>query len=109
MHACERDLTFRNHHRHLKRADSNATFPPILDENERVLIRSFDNTSIATWSYYYSMLDRDWAAQANHGQLMAGWLRGKTKQWLSGQLIGFPNMVLGRDWRDIVSLFNLSE
>jgi N-acetylated-alpha-linked acidic dipeptidase len=38
----------------VKRQDANATFPPVLDANEQVLIDSFDNTSISTWSYYYS-------------------------------------------------------
>lgn len=66
VHACERDLKFRNHQRHLKRAETNATFPPILDENERILINSFDSTSISTWSYYYSMSDLDRVTQTNH-------------------------------------------
>lgn len=103
VYACERDLQFRNLDRHLKRQDANVTFPPILDENERVLIDSFDNTSISTWSYYYSMLNLVDNTETNHGQLMVGWLQEKTKLWLSGQLIGFPSMVLKRGWKNIVN------
>lgn len=54
--ACQRERTFQHHpHRHVKRQSSNSTFPPVLDPNEQLLLDSFDNTSIATWSYYYSM------------------------------------------------------
>src|ERR1700744_4393586 len=30
------------------------TFPPVLDENEAILLNSFDNTTIESWSYYYT-------------------------------------------------------
>jgi len=54
--ACQRERTFKPHaHSHaVKRQDANATFPPVLDTNEQLLIDSFDNTSISQWSYYYS-------------------------------------------------------
>jgi N-acetylated-alpha-linked acidic dipeptidase len=54
--ACMRERTFAHHsHAHVKRQTSNSTFPPVLDTNEQILLGSFDNTSIAEWSYYYSM------------------------------------------------------
>lgn len=54
--ACMRERTLQTHHHsHVKRQDTNATFPPVLDVNEQILLDSFDNTSISTWSYYYSM------------------------------------------------------
>lgn len=50
--ACQREFTFRGHHRqHVKRQ---STGPPVLDANEQLLVDSFDNASISTWSYYYS-------------------------------------------------------
>jgi N-acetylated-alpha-linked acidic dipeptidase len=53
--ACQRERAFVHHqHAHVKRQISNTTFPPALDANEQLLMDSFDNTSIATWSYYYS-------------------------------------------------------
>jgi N-acetylated-alpha-linked acidic dipeptidase len=54
--ACQRERTFKPHaHSHVvKRQSANATFPPVLDANEQLLVDSFDNTSIASWSYYYS-------------------------------------------------------
>lgn len=55
--ACQREMEFNSLSHHLiKRQTSNSTFPPVLDANEQILIDSFDNTSIATWSYYYSTL-----------------------------------------------------
>lgn len=53
--ACQRERTFQHHHHaYVKRQNNNATFPPVLDANEKILLDSFDNTSISTWSYYYS-------------------------------------------------------
>src|SRR5205807_10031913 len=52
--ACQRDITVRQVHNHGKRESTNVTFPPVLDANEQILINSFDNISISTWSYYYS-------------------------------------------------------
>ncbi|KAF1963063.1 N-acetylated-alpha-linked acidic dipeptidase-like protein 2 [Byssothecium circinans] len=67
--ACQRDLTLTHAHRHVKRQNKNATFPPVLDANEQVLISSFDNTSISQWSYYYT-----------HGNHVAG-LNKTMAQW----------------------------
>jgi N-acetylated-alpha-linked acidic dipeptidase len=56
VQACQRERAFVHHsHAHVKRQTGNATFPPVLDANEQILINSFDNTSISEWSYYYSM------------------------------------------------------
>jgi N-acetylated-alpha-linked acidic dipeptidase len=53
--ACQRERAFVQHrHAHVKRQSTNATFPPVLDTNEQILLNSFDNTSISEWSYYYS-------------------------------------------------------
>jgi N-acetylated-alpha-linked acidic dipeptidase len=53
--ACQRERNFVHHrHANVKRQSANATFPPVLDANEQILLNSFDNTSIAEWSYYYS-------------------------------------------------------
>ncbi|CAG8959551.1 hypothetical protein HYFRA_00001452 [Hymenoscyphus fraxineus] len=61
VHACERNRQFHNQHTHFKREDVNATFPPILDANEQILVDSIDSTSISTWSYYFT-----------HGRVVAG-------------------------------------
>lgn len=37
----------------VRRQDA-VSFPPVLNENESVLANSFDNTSLDTWSYYYT-------------------------------------------------------
>jgi N-acetylated-alpha-linked acidic dipeptidase len=53
-HACVRDLSPRSlRHRHVKRAAHDTT-QAALDANEKILVESFDTTSIDTWSYYYS-------------------------------------------------------
>ncbi|KAF2712712.1 N-acetylated-alpha-linked acidic dipeptidase-like protein 2 [Pleomassaria siparia CBS 279.74] len=67
--ACMRERTLGAHHDgHIKR-QADVTFPPVLDANEQILLDSFDNTSISTWSYYYT-----------HGDHIAG--RNKTMaQW----------------------------
>jgi len=53
--ACVRERSFSAHtHAHVKRQTSNSTFPPVLETNEQILLGSFDNTSLAEWSYYYS-------------------------------------------------------
>lgn len=55
VEACQRERSFVHHrHQNVKRQSSSAAFPPVLDANEQILINSFDNTSIASWSYYYS-------------------------------------------------------
>ena len=56
VQACQRERSaLHNHHRsNVKRRDPSVTFPPVLDANEATLVQSFDNTSISTWSYYYT-------------------------------------------------------
>lgn len=55
VNACQRDLSVRHEHPHghVKRQDVDISLAT-LDANEKILVDSFDNTSIATWSYYYS-------------------------------------------------------
>ena len=52
--ACQRDFEHlaHKHRRHVKRTTDSA--PAELDANEKILLNSFDNTSISSWSYYYS-------------------------------------------------------
>ncbi len=38
----------------LVRRQDAVAFPPVLDENESILANSFDNTTLDTWSYYYT-------------------------------------------------------
>ncbi|KAF2017339.1 glutamate carboxypeptidase 2 [Aaosphaeria arxii CBS 175.79] len=76
--ACQRERSFKNHlHTHVKRQASNITFPPVLDDNERILLDSFDNTSIAEWSYYYTHGDH----VAGRNKTMAQWTADK---WAEG-------------------------
>lgn len=72
--ACQRERVFKRHaHGHIKRQAANATFPPALDPNEQILINSFDNTSISTWSYYYTHGDHI----AGRNKSMAQWTADK--------------------------------
>ncbi|KAF1929266.1 glutamate carboxypeptidase 2 [Didymella exigua CBS 183.55] len=69
--ACQRERMFKRHaHGHVKRQ---ASFPPVLDANEQILINSFDNTSISTWSYYYTHGDHI----AGRNESMAQWTADK--------------------------------
>lgn len=69
--ACQRERAFKSHaHSHIKRQSS---FPPVLDANEQILINSFDNTSIAEWSYYYTHGDHI----AGRNESMAQWTADK--------------------------------
>ncbi|KAH8663080.1 N-acetylated-alpha-linked acidic dipeptidase-like protein 2 [Tricladium varicosporioides] len=72
--ACQREVHLEGHQRHLStRGIQNATFPPILDPNEQILIDSFDNSSISTWAYYFT-----------HGRTVAG--ENKTMaEWTASQ------------------------
>ncbi|KAF1831839.1 N-acetylated-alpha-linked acidic dipeptidase 2 [Decorospora gaudefroyi] len=64
VHACDKEHHFRHHERHLhvqqprSQLDdigaSKRVFPPALTAHERVLIDSFDNTTVASWSRYYT-------------------------------------------------------
>ncbi len=74
VEACQREHVLKRHvHGHIKRQASNATFPPVLDSNEQILINSFDNTSISTWSYYYTHGDH----VAGRNESMAQWTADK--------------------------------
>jgi N-acetylated-alpha-linked acidic dipeptidase len=83
--ACQRERAFVQHsHPHVKRQLSNVAFPPALNTNEQLLLDSFDNTSISTWSYYYSTPSvafiRKLLIITAHGAHLAG--RNKTMaQW----------------------------
>jgi N-acetylated-alpha-linked acidic dipeptidase len=76
--ACQRERVFKRHaHGHIKRQAVNATFPPVLDANEQILINSFDNTSISTWSYYYTHGDHI----AGRNESMAQWTADKWAEY----------------------------
>jgi N-acetylated-alpha-linked acidic dipeptidase len=69
--ACQRERVFKEHaHGHVKRQTA---FPPTLDANEQILMNSFDNTSISTWSYYYTHGDHI----AGRNESMAQWTADK--------------------------------
>ncbi|KAJ8114115.1 hypothetical protein OPT61_g3922 [Boeremia exigua] len=69
--ACQRERVFKRHaHSRIKRQTS---FPPVLDANEQILLNSFDNTSISTWSYYYTHGDHI----AGRNESMAQWTADK--------------------------------
>lgn len=69
--ACQRERAFKEHaHGHVKRQTA---FPPKLDANEQILMNSFDNTSISTWSYYYTHGDHI----AGRNESMAQWTADK--------------------------------
>ncbi|KAF3048271.1 hypothetical protein E8E12_011581 [Didymella heteroderae] len=73
--ACQRERVFKRHaHGHVKRQ---ASFPPVLDANEQILINSFDNTSISTWSYYYTHGDHI----AGRNESMAQWTADKWAEY----------------------------
>lgn len=54
VQACARERDFSFSKQSIVRRQDVVAFPPVLDENESILANSFDNTSIATWSYYYT-------------------------------------------------------
>lgn len=73
--ACQRERAFKRYaHGHVKRQVS---FPPVLDANEQILINSFDNTSISTWSYYYTHGDHI----AGRNESMAQWTADKWAEY----------------------------
>ena len=51
---CDKPDLFRHHDRHLQRRDTTPIFPPILTPNEQLLVSSLENTSMRSWSNYYS-------------------------------------------------------
>lgn len=84
--ACQRERVFQQHpHKHVKRQDSNSTFPPVLDPNEQILLDSFDNTSISTWSYYYSACCGNFTRgiRVDISQPMGTILQERTSPWVS--------------------------
>ncbi|KAF1940486.1 N-acetylated-alpha-linked acidic dipeptidase 2 [Clathrospora elynae] len=54
VYACDKEYHFRHHDRHLQRRDTSPVFPPLLSQNEQILVNSFQNKSISEWSYYYT-------------------------------------------------------
>lgn len=69
--ACQRERAFKQHALgHVKRQ---ASFPPVLEANEQILMNSFDNASISTWSYYYTHGDHI----AGRNETMAQWTADK--------------------------------
>ncbi|KAH8730416.1 N-acetylated-alpha-linked acidic dipeptidase-like protein 2 [Phaeosphaeriaceae sp. PMI808] len=72
--ACQREREFVHHaHHYVKRQSTQAPFPPVLDANEQILLNSFDNTSIAEWSYYYTHGEHI----AGHNKTIAQWTANK--------------------------------
>ncbi|PKS11689.1 hypothetical protein jhhlp_001677 [Lomentospora prolificans] len=68
-HACQRDLT-ESHHTHRRRvAKRNDNWPPVLTELETLIVNSFDNVSIDTWSQYYGTQNK----LAGYGKEAAEW------------------------------------
>ncbi|KAJ0302963.1 hypothetical protein Brms1b_011849 [Colletotrichum noveboracense] len=53
--ACQRDLLLEQRHTHRKRITKRAgdQWPPVLTEEETVLVNAFDNVTIDEWSDYY--------------------------------------------------------
>ncbi|EMD89702.1 hypothetical protein COCC4DRAFT_56324 [Bipolaris maydis ATCC 48331] len=51
---CDKKHRVRHHNRHIYRRDTAPSFPPILTPQEQILVSSFDDTSMASWSSYYS-------------------------------------------------------
>lgn len=76
--ACQREINFNPHsHQIVKRQRTNVTFPPVLTAYERVLLESFDNTSISQWSYYYTHGDH----VAGRNRSMAQWTADKWTEY----------------------------
>jgi N-acetylated-alpha-linked acidic dipeptidase len=79
-YACQRDwdaLHKRIHHNRsplTKRAD-NSSYPPTLTDHENLLLNSFENTTLSTWSHYYTHGDH----LGSHNKSMAEWTMQK---WL---------------------------
>lgn len=77
--ACQRDwdaLSRRIHqhapyNKHTKRGP--VSYPPVLTPTETLLVNSFDNTSLAEWSYYYTHGDH----LGSHNKTMAEWTAQK--------------------------------
>lgn len=74
--ACQRDFNIEARHTHRKPLTKrNTNWPPILDENETLLVNAFDNVSIDEWSRYYGYQNK----LAGYGKEAAEWTRD---QWV---------------------------
>ena len=52
--ACQRDFNVEARHTHRQRVvKRNDNWPPVLTEEETILVNSFDNVTIDEWSKYY--------------------------------------------------------
>ncbi|ORX93765.1 hypothetical protein BCR34DRAFT_230723 [Clohesyomyces aquaticus] len=79
--ACQRDWDALLLRQHLHRSDSHNSlrkrapvpYPPALTPTESLLINSFDNTSLSTWSYYYTSGDH----LGSHNKSQAEWTAQK--------------------------------
>lgn len=70
VYACQRDFNVEKRHTHRKPlVKRNEEWPPVLDENETLLVNSFDNVSIDEWSRYYGYQNK----LAGFGKEAAQW------------------------------------
>ncbi|KAH7184884.1 uncharacterized protein B0J16DRAFT_304122 [Fusarium flagelliforme] len=73
--ACQRDLVMHKRHTHrqplAKRSDTN--WPPVLTDQETILVNAFDNSSIDEWSDYYGHQNK----LAGEGKEAAQWTADK--------------------------------
>jgi N-acetylated-alpha-linked acidic dipeptidase len=69
--ACQRDLILSKRHTHrqplTRRSDTN--WPPVLTDQETILVNAFDNSSIDQWSDYYGHQNK----LAGEGKEAAQW------------------------------------
>lgn len=68
--ACQHDWDVAKRHTHRQPiVKRDKQWPPILDEQEAILVNSFDNVSIDEWSYYYGHQNK----LAGYGKDAAQW------------------------------------
>jgi N-acetylated-alpha-linked acidic dipeptidase len=68
--ACQRDLVLSKRHTHRQPLSKrNDNWPPVLTEQETLLVNSFDNSSIDRWSDYYGHQNK----LAGYGKEAAQW------------------------------------
>jgi N-acetylated-alpha-linked acidic dipeptidase len=78
IHACAREFNQPAKHTHRKRmVKRQADFPPVLSEQEALLVNSFDNNTIDQWSYYYTHKDK----LAGLGKEAAQWTADKWSEY----------------------------
>ncbi|ORY08481.1 N-acetylated-alpha-linked acidic dipeptidase-like protein 2 [Clohesyomyces aquaticus] len=80
VHACPKEHHARTHDRHLVRRDGIEVFPPALGHNERILVDSFDTSTLATWSKYYSYRRIVSGEGADANKSVAQWTAGQWAQ-----------------------------